>query len=50
MRTPSGCVCLADSDAYLYAMGPRLPGPGTERHGPLPEGYPVQVQGPKAKT
>ena len=41
-------LCLADSDAHLYAMGLAL-GMGLDATVSLPEAYPVQVQGPKAK-
>jgi aminomethyltransferase len=41
-------LCLADSDAYLYAMG-LAQGWGLNAAVSLPEAYPVQVQGPKAK-
>ena len=41
-------LCLADSDAYLYAMG-LAQGRGLEATVSLPEAYPVQVQGPKAR-
>lgn len=41
-------LCLADSDAYLYAMG-LAHGLGLNASVSLPEAYPVQVQGPKAK-
>jgi glycine cleavage system aminomethyltransferase T len=41
-------LCLADSDAYLYAMGLGH-GMGLNAMVSLPEVYPVQVQGPKAK-
>jgi glycine cleavage system aminomethyltransferase T len=41
-------LCLADSDAYLYAMG-LAHGLGLNASVSLPEVYPVQVQGPKAK-
>ena len=41
-------LCLADSDAYLYAMG-LARGWGLDAAVSLPEAYPVQVQGPKAK-
>jgi glycine cleavage system aminomethyltransferase T len=41
-------LCLADSDAYLYAMG-LAEGWGLNATVSLPEAYPVQVQGPKAK-
>jgi glycine cleavage system aminomethyltransferase T len=41
-------LCLADSDAYLYAMG-LAQGWGLNATVSLPEAYPVQVQGPKAK-
>jgi aminomethyltransferase len=42
-------LCLADSDAYLYAMG-LAHGLGLNATVSLPEAYPVQVQGPKAKA
>jgi glycine cleavage system aminomethyltransferase T len=41
-------LCLADSDAYLYAMG-LAEGRGMNATVSLPDAYPVQVQGPKAK-
>jgi glycine cleavage system aminomethyltransferase T len=41
-------LCLADSDAYLYALG-LAHGLGLRAGVSLPEAYPVQVQGPKAK-
>jgi aminomethyltransferase len=41
-------LCLADSDAYLYAMG-LARGWGLDATVSLPEAYPLQVQGPKAK-
>jgi glycine cleavage system aminomethyltransferase T len=41
-------LCLADSDAHLYAMG-LAQGTGLNATVSLPEVYPVQVQGPKAK-
>jgi aminomethyltransferase len=41
-------LCLADSDAHLYAMG-LAHGLGLDATVSLPEVYPVQVQGPKAK-
>jgi len=41
-------LCLADGDAYLYAMG-LAHGRGLNVSVSLPEAYPVQVQGPKAK-
>ncbi len=41
-------LCLADGDAYLYAMG-LAEGWGLNATVSLPEAYPVQVQGPKAK-
>ncbi len=41
-------LCLADSDAYLYAMG-LAHGLRLDASVSLPEVYPVQVQGPKAK-
>jgi aminomethyltransferase len=41
-------LCLADSDAYLYAMG-IAQGRGLNATISLPEVYPLQVQGPKAK-
>jgi glycine cleavage system aminomethyltransferase T len=41
-------LCLADSDAHLYAMG-LAQGRGLNVSVSLPEAYPVQVQGPKAK-
>jgi len=41
-------LCLADSDAYLYAMG-LAHGRGLNATISLPEAYPLQVQGPKAK-
>jgi aminomethyltransferase len=41
-------LCLADSDAYLYAMG-LAQGWGLDAAVSLPEAYPVQVQGPKAR-
>jgi len=41
-------LCLADSDAHLYAMG-LAHGMGLNATVSLPEVYPVQVQGPKAK-
>jgi glycine cleavage system aminomethyltransferase T len=41
-------LCLADSDAHLYAMG-LAHGLGLNATISLPEVYPVQVQGPKAK-
>jgi aminomethyltransferase len=42
-------LCLADSDAYLYALG-LAHGLGLNASVSLPEVYPVQVQGPKAKA
>jgi len=42
-------LCLADSDAHLYAMG-MAHGLGLNATVSLPEVYPVQVQGPKAKN
>ena len=42
-------LCLADSDAHLYAMG-LARGWGLNVTVSLPEAYPVQVQGPKAKA
>jgi glycine cleavage system aminomethyltransferase T len=42
-------LCLADSDAHLYAMG-LAQGLGLQARVSLPEAYPVQVQGPKAKA
>jgi glycine cleavage system aminomethyltransferase T len=41
-------LCLADGDAHLYAMG-LAHGMGLDATVRLPEVYPVQVQGPKAK-
>ena len=41
-------LCLADSDAHLYAMG-LAQGMGLNATVSLPEVYPVQVQGPRAK-
>jgi len=41
-------LCLADSDAHLYAMG-LAHGLGLNATVSLPEVYPVQIQGPKAK-
>jgi glycine cleavage system aminomethyltransferase T len=41
-------LCLADSDAHLYAMG-LAHGRGLNATVSLPEAYPLQVQGPKAK-
>ena len=41
-------LCLADSDVHLYAMG-LAQGMGLAATVSLPEVYPVQVQGPKAK-
>lgn len=41
-------LCLADSDVHLYAMG-LAHGLGLEATVTLPEVYPLQVQGPKAK-
>src|SRR5262249_44195712 len=41
-------LCLADGDAYLYAMG-LAHGRGLNVSVSLREAYPVQVQGPKAK-
>jgi glycine cleavage system aminomethyltransferase T len=41
-------LCLADGDAHLYAMG-LAHGMALEATVRLPEVYPVQVQGPKAK-
>jgi glycine cleavage system aminomethyltransferase T len=41
-------LCLADSDAHLYAMG-LAQGMGLNTTVSLPDVYPVQVQGPKAK-
>jgi glycine cleavage system aminomethyltransferase T len=41
-------LCLADGDAHLYAMG-LAHGLGLDATVSLPEAYPVQVQGPKAK-
>lgn len=41
-------LCLADSDAHLYAMG-LAQGSGLNATVSLPEAYPLQVQGPKAK-
>jgi glycine cleavage system aminomethyltransferase T len=42
-------LCLADSDVHLYAMG-LAHGAGLNATVSLPEVYPVQVQGPKAKN
>ena len=42
-------LCLADGDAHLYAMG-LAHGLGLNASVSLPEAYPVQVQGPKAKA
>lgn len=41
-------LCLADSDAYLYAMG-LAHGRGLNATISLPQAYPLQVQGPKAR-
>ena len=41
-------LCLADSDAHLYAMG-LAHGRGLNATVSLPQAYPLQVQGPKAK-
>jgi len=41
-------LCLADGDAHLYAMG-LAHGMGLDATVSLPDVYPVQVQGPKAK-
>jgi glycine cleavage system aminomethyltransferase T len=41
-------LCLADGDAHLYALG-LAQGLGLNATVSLPEVYPVQVQGPKAK-
>ena len=41
-------LCLADGDAHLYAMG-LAHGMGLDATVSLPEVYPVQVQGPKAR-
>jgi len=41
-------LCLADADAHLYAMG-LAHGMGLDAAISLPEVYPVQVQGPKAR-
>jgi glycine cleavage system aminomethyltransferase T len=41
-------LCLADGDAHLYAMG-LAHGLGLNATVSLPEVYPVQVQGPKAR-
>src|SRR5262249_17742089 len=41
-------LCLADGDAHLYAMG-LAQGLGLNATVSLPEAYPVQVQGPKAR-
>ena len=41
-------LCLADGDAHLYAMG-LAHGMGLNATVTLPEVYPVQVQGPKAR-
>jgi glycine cleavage system aminomethyltransferase T len=41
-------LCLADSDAHLYAMG-LAHGMGLNATVSLPQVYPIQVQGPKAK-
>ncbi len=41
-------LCLADADAHLYAMG-LAQGRGLNATVSLPEAYPVQVQGPRAK-
>jgi len=41
-------LCLADGDAHLYAMG-LAHGLGLDATVRLPDAYPVQVQGPKAK-
>ena len=41
-------LCLADGDAHLYAMG-LAHGMGLDATVSLPDAYPVQVQGPKAK-
>lgn len=42
-------LCLADSDVHLYAMGV-AEGRGLNASVSLPEVYPVQIQGPKAKA
>ena len=42
-------LCLADSDAYLYAMG-LAHGRGMNATVSLPQASPVQIQGPKAKA
>jgi glycine cleavage system aminomethyltransferase T len=42
-------LCLADGDAYLYAIG-LAHGWGLNASVSLPHAYPVQVQGPKAKA
>jgi aminomethyltransferase len=42
-------LCLADGDTHLYAMG-LAEGRGLNATVSLPEAYPVQVQGPKAKN
>jgi glycine cleavage system aminomethyltransferase T len=42
-------LCLADGDTHLYAMG-LAEGRGLNATVSLPEVYPVQVQGPKAKN
>jgi glycine cleavage system aminomethyltransferase T len=41
-------LCLADSDVHLYAMG-LAEGRGLDATVSLPEVFPLQVQGPKAK-
>ena len=41
-------LCLADSDAHLYALGIAV-GRGKDVEVSLPQVHPVQVQGPKAK-
>lgn len=41
-------LCLADGDLFLYAMGV-AEGRGMKATVTLPDAYPVQVQGPKAK-
>ena len=41
-------LCLADGDAHLYAMG-LAHGMGLDATVSLPEVYPVQVQGPRAR-
>jgi len=41
-------LCLADSDAHLYALGIAV-GRGMDVEVSLPQVHPVQVQGPKAK-